>query len=128
MGQTVNEIRIAVTTAGSAGSATGETTTDIPGGIHGALWSFYLEYHGSAPGATTDVTITEVGGAGRTFLTRTNTATDGEFPVRIPETGNTGVAGSGVTPYLMGGGQIKVAVEHSNQLTNAVVVTVYLLQ
>jgi hypothetical protein len=128
VGQLVNEIRIPVTTTGSAGSATGDKTTEIPGGVRGALMSFYLDYNASAPGATTDVVISEVGGAGRTFLTRTNTATDGEFPVRIPETGNTGTAGAGVTPHLMGGGQIKVAVTGCDALTNAVVVTVYLLQ
>lgn len=128
MAQAVNCIRIPVTTTGSAGSASGNQSSAVPGGIRGAIMSIYLDYHASAPGATTDVTITEVGDANRTLLTRTNTATDGEFPVRISEVGSTGTAGSGVTPYFIAGAQINVAVAQSDALTNAVVAYVYVLQ
>lgn len=127
MAQAINSIRIPVTTTGSAGSATGDTTTAIPQGIRGALMSFYVDCHASLP-ATTDITITEVGGAGRTLFTLTNRNTGGEFPVRISEVGTTGTAGSGVTTFLLDGTQIKVALAQANALTNAVVVYAYILQ
>ncbi len=124
MGQSVNTIRIPVTTTGVDGSGVGEASS---AGVRAAIMSFYIKYHASAPG-TTDVVITEVGGAGRTLLTRNNTNTSGEFPVRISEVGNTGTAGSGVTPYFLGGEQIKVAVTGANALAPAVEVFAYVLQ
>lgn len=125
MAQAVNAIRLAVTTTGANGSAEGEATT--PGGIRGAVMSFRVDYEATAPN-TTDVTITEVGGAGRTLLTLTDRNTDGEFPVRIAEVGATGTAGTGTTPILMGGEPIEVAVAGCNAITNAVVVWIYILQ
>jgi hypothetical protein len=62
---------VAVTTSGSAGAATANVNT---GAIRGTIRAFQVDYV-SMP-ATTDVTITEVGGLGRTLITLTNANTD----------------------------------------------------
>lgn len=125
MPQAINGIRLPVTTTGSAGSAAGDATSAT---ISGVLLNVYLKFHASAPGATTDVTITEVGGAGRTLLTLTNTATSGNFPIRIPEVGVTGTALTGTTPFYLPGTAIKVAVAQCDALTEAVVAFFDILQ
>lgn len=126
MSQAIQGIRLAVTTTGGAGSASGDNTTSGKG-IRGALMSVRLDYHASAPGASTDLTITEIGGAGRTLLTLTNTATDGEYPIRIAETGTTGTALATYTPILLDGVQLKVALAQCDALTDAVVAYFYIL-
>lgn len=126
MSQAIQGIKLAVNTAGSAGSASGDNTTAIRG-IKGALMSVRFDYHASAP-ATTDLTLTEIGGAGRTLLTLTNINTDGEYPIRIAEVGTTGTALGTYTPILLDGVQLKVALAQCDQLTNAVVAYFYILQ
>lgn len=128
MSQLVQAVKIAVTTTGSAGSATGETTSAVLQNVAGALWSIYFDFHASAP-SSTDLVVTEVGGAGRTLLTLTNVNTDASYPVRIAETGVTGTALGTYTPFVLPvGSQIKVAVSGSNALTDCVVAWCYILQ
>lgn len=127
MSQSANSIRLAITTTGSSGSAVGELTTNVPGGIRGYLYSVYLDYHASAPSGT-DLVISEVGGPARTFLTLTDVNTDGERPIRRSTVGVTGATDGGSAPFALAGTQIKVAVSGSNALTDAVVATLYLLQ
>lgn len=124
MSQAINGIRLPVTTTGADASGVGENTSVT---ISGALLNVYLKFHASAP-ATTDVTITEVGGAARTLLTLTNVNTSGNYPVRIAEVGVTGTAGTGVTPFYLPGVAIKVAVAGCNALTEAVVAFFDILQ
>ncbi len=127
MSQSVQGIQLKVTTTtGGAGTSTGDNTTS-GGGIQGALMSVYLAFHASAPN-TTDVTITEVGGAGRTFLTLTDVNTSGEYPIRVAEKGVTGTALGTYAPFLLPGVQLKVALAQCNVLTDAVVATFYILQ
>lgn len=124
MTQTINVLRIPVTTTGSAGSASGNaTSTPI---VSGYIERIYLDFHASAP-ATTDTTISVVGHENRTILTLTNVNTDGDYPVRIAETGNTGTAAA-TTTRLAVVGQIKVALAQCDALTGAVVAYVYLLR
>lgn len=67
---------VAITTTGSAGSATGSGTIDIakPGWCE---W-VYLDFHASAA-ATTDVTIALSNPTGGNLLATTNTVTDARF-------------------------------------------------
>ncbi len=66
---------ITVTTAGVAGSASGNNTSRKP--INGKLVAFYVDYV-SQP-ATCDVTITTPNAPIKTLLTITDTNTDGWF-------------------------------------------------
>lgn len=126
--QSVNELYIPVTTTGSAGSATGETTTDIAQGIRGFVWAIHVKPNGSLPN-TSDITISEVGGAARTLLTLTNAGTTAKtYPVRIVDTDNTGSDLTSRGAIALGGTQIKVAIAQSDALTKAVEVWVYILR
>jgi len=63
---------------GGAGVSTATTTTDKV--IRGWITAIYLEYTGSPPAATTDVTIAEaIVDDPQTILTITNGATDGWY-------------------------------------------------
>lgn len=124
MSQAINGIRLPVTTTGADGSGAGEATS-AP--VSCALLNIYVKYHASAPN-TTDVTITEVGGAERTLLTLTNVNTSGNKPVRIPEVDVTGTALASSSPFYLPGVAIKVAVAGCNALTDAVVVFFDILQ
>lgn len=111
-------VRIPVTTTGSAGSATGSTTTAAYSGI---ITAVKLDYSGSAP-ATTDVTLSEVGGGGRTLLTVTNNNTSAAYYPTVEAQDTSGVGVSGVRwPIALGGTALKVDVAGSDPLTNAVV-------
>lgn len=108
-----------VTTTGADGAAGGTKQTELP--VTGFIESIQLDYHASAPGTTMDVTITEVGGLGRTILTRTNTATDGIFYPRVPaqDTNGADITGQYTWIYLSGT-HILVTVAQSNALDPAV--------
>jgi hypothetical protein len=122
-------VRVAVTTTGSAGSATGNEDTEYA--VNGKLYAVYLDYHASAPGATTDVTITQTEAPSQTLLTVTDNATDGWYFPREAVCGNTG---TGLTydgtrtvneaPPVVG--YLTVAVAQSNALTNCVVAYLYI--
>lgn len=62
---------------GGAGVATANTTTDEK--INGEICAIYLEYIGSPPAGTTDVTIATVTAPAITLLSVANAATDGWF-------------------------------------------------
>lgn len=113
---------VAVTTTGSAGSASGSgaSSTNLKGEILG-LW---INYHASAPAGTTDITITDTI-SGQTLYSKANSVTDVYIPLRIFGLGNGGSAlSSDVTPqtYAIGGG-ITVALAQCDALTDAVKVT-----
>lgn len=112
------EYRVNVTTTGSAGSAAGTGDT-IP--LFGELISVHLDYHASAP-ATSDVTIAELGGAARTFLTRTNTATDGTFYPRVLLDDTAGADLTAVYgAFAVAGHALRVSIAQCDALTDAVV-------
>lgn len=113
------EFRINVTTTGTAGSATGSATTLVP--VNGELVYVHLDYHASTP-ATADVIVSELGGIGRTFLTRNNTATDGTFyPMRLLDD----TVGASLTAiygrFPVAGHKLQVAIAGADALTDAVV-------
>ena len=108
---------IAVTTTGSAGSATGSANgTEF---LNGMLRAVTITYHASAPSSTV-VAIKEIDGAARTLLTITGN-TSGTFYPRVQMQGSTGSALSGVyEPYELAGRRFRVEVTVSDALTNAV--------
>jgi hypothetical protein len=122
---TFSEVYIPVTTTGSAGSATGSATSAV---INGLLYSLYVKYHDDAP-ATTDVTISEDGGAARTFLTISDANTSGEYPpmVTARDATNTERTSQAIIPSLAGHG-LTVTVAGADALTNAVEVYAYILE
>jgi hypothetical protein len=118
-------VRIPVTTTGANGSALGSTTVSIQP-HSGVLHAVYLDYHADAPGATTDVTISQASGPALALLTVSDNVTDGWYLPRRGTCGVTGTAlsyGDGYTvnePQPVTGG-LTVAVAQSNALTNCVV-------
>lgn len=64
-------ISATVTTTGSAGSATGTASLTLSGYVS----SIKVDWSASAP-VTSDITIVEQGGFGRTLYTKSNSATD----------------------------------------------------
>lgn len=83
------------TAAGGAGVAT--ANTDYATKIQGTVVAVYIDYKGTAPPATTDVTITSKGTAphapAQTILKAVNLNTDGWFyPRALVHVNTTGVA------------------------------------
>lgn len=113
--------RVDVTTVGNAGSAAGTGQT-LP--LSGVLGFIQVDYHGSAPN-TTDVTITEAGGPGRTVLTLTNRNTDGIFYPNVSFTDGTGsaYASAAYGAWVLAGTPLLVTVGGCDALTDAVKVT-----
>lgn len=74
----IDFVTISVTPAGSAGSATGNTTTNAP--VNGKVLAVYVDYSASTP-ATADVTIATSGGnyPANTILTVSNNNSDGWY-------------------------------------------------
>jgi hypothetical protein len=85
------EYVIRVTTTGSAGAAAGTGSSESP--VRGYLEAIQVAYTNQP--ATTDVTVSEVGGMARTLLTRTNSSTGGVFYPRAQASDSTGTAISG---------------------------------
>ena len=117
---------VRVTTAGSAGSAVGDTTS---GALMGRIISIYVNYHASAP-ATTDLDIDEVGGAAVKLVNLDDTATDATVYPAVALTNNAGVAltydGTNeiYVPFAIANRPVKVTLAGCDALTNAVVVTI----
>ena len=115
-------ITLKVTTVGSAGAAAGTSTSAL--GFTGYIEAIRLDYHVSAP-ATTDLTIAETSGLGRTLLAISNSATDAVYYPRPSIHSPTGVASAtGVDLYYLDGSPLSITVVQSDALTNAVVVTI----
>lgn len=121
---TFSEVYIPITTTGSAGSATGSGTSAA---INGVVYEIYVKYHASAP-ATTDVTISESGGAARTILTLTNVNTSGAKPAYVAVVDATGTALTSYIGRALAGRAISVSVAQCDALTNAVEVYAYILE
>ena len=119
------EVKIAVTTTGTAGSATGNTTSEIL--LQGYLLGFRVDYHATAP-SSTDVVITSVLPTGQpadTLLTLTDVNTDIPYrPVQRLVYDNTNTVTEFYTSTPLPNHKINVAVAGSNALTNCVTVWV----
>lgn len=118
-------VTIKVTTAGAAGSATGNTTVSAAGKPYfsGILSKAKIDYHASAP-ATTVVKLEEVGGLGSTIFTLAASATDKEVVPCDALADDTGSAIAGqYIPYITHATGYKVTVTLSDALTDCVTVT-----
>lgn len=116
----IREVQVTVTTAGTAGSATGTGLSDT---INGQLLAAHINYHASAPGTTT-VDLDEVGGPGRKLLDKAGSNTDITHYPRVQMEGTTGSGLTGIyEPFALAGRKVQVSVAASDALTGAVVVT-----
>ena len=120
----IRRIRVPVTTTGSAGTATGSASW--VGGRPGLVRAIKVDYHASAPGATTDLTVKRDSSTGTTIFTKLNSATDIDWTaVAAPGIDETGAAtaatdlGSGGLPFQSG---LHVSLAQTDALTNAAVV------
>lgn len=121
----IKSVRIPVTTTGDAGSAAGSGTAVIAGKV----LALYVNYHASAPAATTDITVSTEDPVSTTIYSKADSVTDAWVYPRVQVQDNTG---AGLTydgtrkvmdcyPVC---GTVKVAIAQSNALTNCVVVDV----
>lgn len=119
------EVKIAVTTTGSAGAAMGDTDSSIP--LSGYLLGFRVDYHASAP-ATTDVVITAIlptGYPADTLFTASNNNTDIPYrPIQreIYDDSNTATGLYSLIP--LSNHRIKVTVNEADALDPCVTVWV----
>ena len=118
----VRSVQIKVTTTGSAGSATGNTTSDK---IVGQVLGVYVNWHASAPGATSDITV-EGATTGLDLYAKSNAVTD---VGKVPSIYGLDAAGaaltSDVTPQRLCIAEgVKVTVAQSDALTDCAIVTV----
>lgn len=118
---------ITVTTTGSAGAATGSANTLDP--VFGRIEAVYVQKHASLPG-TTDLTLVEANGPGRTVLSLTNIASSATYypRVQIHDTAGTAATYDGtraVREHLFIAGQyLTASLAQSDALTAAVVITI----
>lgn len=120
-------VKVAVTTAGDDGDATGSAKTAHP--VNGKLYAVHVDYHGSAP-ATTDVTIAQTEAPAHTLLTLTDENSDGMWFPREQVHSNAGVALTleGTEPLVEAppvAGNVTVSVAGANALTDCVVVRLF---
>ena len=108
--------RVAVTTTGVAGSATGSGTSSA---INGLLMNIYLDYHASAP-ATTDVTVAYATRGGNVLAVSDN-ATDGLYHPRAKPVDNANTAITDAHDKFALNDALTVSVAQSDALTDCVV-------
>lgn len=117
---------VRVTTTGSAGSASGTATTDLP--VRGLVMAIKVDYHASAP-ATTTVNVDETSGMQRRLLQKAASNSDA---VHYPVVQNHDPAGAAITgqymPQYVNGVRLSVSVGNCNALTDAVVVTIDIME
>ena len=106
---------IKVTTTGSAGSATGDTTGNA---LKGFLLDIYLDYHDSAPN-TSDVTVSFAERGGNILVVENN-ATDGLYVPLKDTVDSAGAAISSVYDHFALNGRIKVAIAQADALVDCV--------
>lgn len=109
--------RIAITTTGSAGSATGSGTT-IP--INGFLLDVYIDYHASCPN-TADVSISDA--VFGNVLVVSNNNTDAWYAPR-KATCDPAAAATGLYDLIPLNGALTINVAQADALTNCAVVHV----
>lgn len=124
----IKKTKIAVTTTGSAGSASGTGVSDTV--IQGQILRVDVDYHASAP-ATTDITIAQTNEAiAANIVSKSNSNTDATYypQVQVTDNGGTGLTYDGTRvvsmPYVACD-TLTVTVSQCDALTNAVVVEVY---
>lgn len=117
--------RIAVTTAGVAGSASGNTDS---GQISGKILGLAVNFDAAAP-ATTDITIDARVPGGPQFTynlwVRNNSAADAYVAPRATPVDNANTAITNAHDHFVVQGTIRVALAQSDAITDAVVVHVF---
>lgn len=108
--------------AGSAGVATANTNHTTK--IQGTVVAVYIDYKGTTPPATTDVTITSKGTApsapAMTILSAVNINTDGWFhPRALVHVNTTGVVTAIYNQGMPLHDSINVLIDHANSDNNA---------
>jgi hypothetical protein len=112
------EYSVAVTTTGSAGSATGSGTISFLKGGH--IEYVYLDFHASSP-ATTDTTIAYAATPpGGNILVVTNSATDALFWPRAKPVDNANAAITNAFVHFPASGNVTVSLAQCDALTAAV--------
>ena len=119
----IDVFTINVTTTGTAGAATGSTTSGL---IQGAILDVYLNFHASAP-ATTDTTIA-LASPGGNVLVVSNSATDALIAPRAKCVDNANAAITNSFDYFYVNGSLTVSLAQSDALTDALVATVRVLR
>lgn len=114
----IRSYSVAIITTGSAGSATGSTTTDA---IIGELIDVYLDFHASAP-ATTDTTIAFPSGGN--ILVVTDSSTDARIAPRqkCVDNANTAITNS-FAPFVLNS-PLTISLAGCDALAPAVTVTI----
>jgi len=116
--------KIEVTTTGGDGAAAGTAYSAAP--IPGELVALRIDWNASAPGATSDITITSESAPTITYYTKDDSATDAWVYPIVQSTDN---AGSGVAneyqPYPVAD-RLKVVVAGCNALDPAVTVYAFI--
>ena len=108
--------RVAVTTAGGAGVATGSA---ISGALNGELLDIYLDFHASAPATTgTTIAYTDRGG---NVLAVANANTDALYAPRVAPVNNANAAITNAHDRFALSGRLTVSVAQSDALTDCVV-------
>ena len=122
----IQTVRIGVTTTGTAGAATGSTTTET---LFGELLDVFLDFHVSTP-ATTDTTIAyATGGAGvGNILVVTSSATDARIAPRQKCVDNANAAITNSFDRFWLNGAITVSLAEADALTDALVAYVRILR
>lgn len=113
--------KVSVTTTGTAGSATGDSTSAA---INGWIESIYLDFNGSAPGSTTDTTVS-FSTRGGNILAVSNSATDALFTPRAKPVDNANGAITNAHARFACNQAVKVALDGCDALTDAVVAYIY---
>lgn len=114
MGEIVTA-KVAVTTTGSAGSATGSGDSEL---LHGHLLDVYLDYNGSAP-ATTDVTIAYKTRGGNVLVVSNNN-TDGMYHPRAKPVDSANAAITNAHDRFALNDKLTVSVAQADALTACV--------
>lgn len=109
---------VKVTTTGSAGSAVGNSTSKP---MNGFILDIYLDFHASAPGATTDTTVSLQSPSLGNILVVTNSATDVLVTPRAKPVDNANAAITNAHDKFPVNGTVKVALAQCDALTDAVV-------
>jgi len=125
----IKKTRVSVTTTGSAGSATGSAVTEDV--IKGRIVRVDVNFHASAPGATTDLTLAQTNeDQAANIVSLTDTATDVTVYPTVQLTDNAGGARTldGTRPlvdYYPVSDTLTATVSQSDALTDAAVLEVY---
>lgn len=108
---------------GGTGTSTANTTTNEK--LNGELYAIYLQYTGSPPAGTCDVTIATITAPTMTLLSIANAATDAWFfPMAQAQT----TAGASITnqgQLLVVDDQIKVTIAQANDNDGVVATILY---